>query len=483
MSFSWQNVVIQFGLHYDTFCRHDHEENIFFDYAGVNAEGTSPNTPLRSSWANLLLLDAILAYTEHKAKTAELTQSLAFMYHTILRKCIQASKRAHELTGEISMDENVAVKFPENWTSLESLQRSLSLEDNTVSDIYEFLISSPLLEEEGDLMVLITNMVNDIPIDDPPADLLAKKEYADDDDKVIVVGRGAFFDDGDASLSSSHLPAAVPASGLQFSGRGVQHDEVGRYILQQQQEHQFLQNHVVQKQIQPHTKQHMQQQKQKQPYHQQQLQQHLGDHVGKQRRQTERIVVSWVTITAELTNKCETYLSQGHNRILMDVCDVSTHCSLANVQEWLNLLVLDALLCVLLRVPTKKRTSTCFNQHRALRESVKGVMAAARGGDASHLQGKQGEQQPLLALDAALTTIAVSDPWDNILNFSDPASKLDASSGTKKVPRKISAKRAQERSKAEQGLCDCHVFQHTSLKSVVEAVSFCTVYLVVVLQF
>ena len=81
MNFSWQSVVSQFEIEYDTFCMQDREENIYMDYAGVNAEGSSPNTHLRRSWAHLVLLDAILAYTEHKTRTAEMTQSLDFQYH------------------------------------------------------------------------------------------------------------------------------------------------------------------------------------------------------------------------------------------------------------------------------------------------------------------------------------------------------------------------------------------------------------------
>lgn len=397
MSFSWQSVVSQFEIQYDTFCVKDHEENIFFDYAGVNAEGSSPNTELRSSWAHLLLLDAILAYTEHKTKTAEMTQSLAFQYHKVLRTCIQASKRDQKMTRQIELDDLLTVSIPTAWISLSTLQTSLCLDDNTVSDIYEFLVSSPLLCEENALSKLITDMINDIPLSDkvvtPPGRSISSGSTS-----------GSSVVTTEASTNASHSTASSASAAA---------------ALDIKQEHSFSIPSV----------------------------------------QTDKVTIEWLAIVAAFSNNCASFLSQGHNKVFSDMCDVSTHCAPANMHEWLDLLLLDALLCLLLRVTPKKRTATCFNQHRVLRESIQAVVHQQLPSSSSSSSGK--------------VTTSVPYPWENILNFSDQYCHLDVVDPAilKKNARKMSFKREQVRCKVGQRLSECHVFQHLSLKGAVEEVT------------
>lgn len=418
MNFSWQSVVSQFEIEYDTFCMQDREENIYMDYAGVNAEGSSPNTHLRRSWAHLVLLDAILAYTEHKTRTAEMTQSLDFQYHKTLRKCIQISKKSHTLQNQ--HDDNLIVNIPSNWASTTALQQSLYLEDNTVCDIYEFLVSSPLLEDEGDMVKLITDMVKDIPAHDPHQTSTTQSSMGPSGTHIgvpsttLVPPSTKPLPDRPSPPSTLPPPSFMPVPFVQT------HD-----------------NQQASSSSHPNSKNE---------------------------------VLAWGAIVSEFTNKCEKFLYQGHNKIMSDICDVSTHCSGANVQEWVDLLLLDAILCVLMRVATKKRTSTCFNQHRVLRECVQSFPLNST--PYYHQPSEASARRP--HLDIRNTTVTVAEPWNNVLNFSDQYCKGDVIVDPvilKKNARKMSFKREQARIRAGQKLCGSHVFNHMSLKCAIESVS------------
>jgi len=456
MSFSWQSVVSQFEIQYDTFCSQNQEENIYFDYAGVNPEGSSPNTHLRRSWAHLLLLDAILAYTEHKTRAAEMTQSLAFRYHKTLRKCIQASKRSQTLSIEHDLNEKVSVNVPSNWASLDALQHSLCLTDNTVSDIYEFLVSSPLLEDRGDLVVLITDMVNDVPVYDVPANTLPVKTVTGKvdtngcsgssngntvdqyDGEVGRVASKQDFPHNSAAVVSSLLSSSTSSSSPPPSTPTATSTPASTPTPDHIPPPSFLEPTVMESHPSAST--------------------------------AEKDIIPWAAIAVDFSNKCEAFVFQGHSKILSDICDFSTHCTSANVHEWVDLLLLDAILCVLSRVATKKRTSTCFNQHRALRECVQSKALT------TFLQRSQSlMNSATLAprLDISRTTIAVADPWDNILNFSDQFCKEDVIVDPvvlKKISKKMSYKREQARSRAGLILCKSYVFKQMSLKTAVQNV-------------
>ena len=416
MSFSWQTVVSQFEIEYDSFCVKDQEVNIFFDYAGVNAEGSSPNTALRSSWTHLLLLDAVLAYTEHKTKTAEMTQSFAFQYHKILRKCIQTSKRELKMTRQIGLDDSFTVHIPIAWTSLSTLQTTLCRDDNTVNDMYEFLVSSPHLTEETALAQLITDMVKDVPLSDkaldPPSGSVLVSSGATNAAVSVPVSVST------ASTSPGTLTPAFTAHSL----------PVGPDLLPVK--------HELGLPCQPTVKR-------------------------------EIVTIEWSAIVQQISQKCEHFLSQGNNKVFSDICDVSTHCTPAHMHQWLDLLLLDALLCLLLHVVPKKRTATCFNQHRVLCQSIQAAVQ-------QHLLSSA----PLLPSSTSthtqpLVTIHVSPPWENILNFRDQyshSSVLDPAAAKKKLT-KMSFKREQARCKVGKRLSECHVFQHLSLKAAVETVN------------
>lgn len=449
MSFSWQSVVSQFEIQYDTFCAQNQEKNIYFDYAGVNPEGSSPDTHLRRSWAHLLLLDATLAYTEHKTRTTEMTQSLAFRYHKTLRKCIQATKRSQTFVTEHDLNNEVIVNVPFNWSSLEALQQSLCLSDNTVSDIYEFLVSSPLLEDRGDLIMLITDMVNDIPVYDTSTNTAPLKAVVEKTDGSNSENKsnGNTIDmyespsNGNVDKEQNSLANASNTSSLlSLSSSPPMNTPTIASTPNHTTPPSFLEPIVLE--ARPHL-----------PV-----------------STVDFDVIPWAAIAVDFSNKCEAFVFQGHSKILSDVCDFSTHCTSANVHEWVDLLLLDAILCVLLRVATKKRTSTCFNQHRALRDCVQSKALTA------FLQRSQTSlNSACLAtrLDISRTTIAVTDPWDNILNFSDLYSKEDLVVDAivpKRNSRKMSFKREKARSRAGLVLCGSHAFKQMSLKSAIQNV-------------
>ena len=391
----------QFEIQYDIFCMKDKEENVFFDYTGVNAEGSTPNSPLRTSWAHLLLLDGVLSYTELKEKVSDMSHSKAFLYHKVLRTCVQTAKLEYKLTRRIESD-MVPVDIPRNWTSLRALQESLCLDDTTVSDIFDFLASSPLFDTHGHLVKLITEMVNEIPLNDAPNSNIGSEK-----NNNMSVDKS-----NPESKTLSEVKVKVESKPVVINNAKV----------------------------------------------------------------------DWNEIASVFTNQCDSYLSQGHNKILLDLCDVSTHCSPATLTDWRDLLLLDALSVVLLDVLPKKRTSTCFNQHRVLRESIQAVVVdqipintvlpripPSTLGSSNNPRNSKVQRQALL--DMAAVDFVVSHPWDNILNFQDEFCAADATvvdpSVIRRNVRKMSFKRHLARMKAGQTYCDSHIFEHLSLKSVI----------------